>query len=172
MSTSTPSTTTERERAIQIGEIDSAFRIQIKAHMAALSKQAGVDALDFLLHPEKSTAEQSARAAKARSDAVGEAFERYISACRNYHDVNGAINTVIGVAESMENLGNYQRSEAESHALKELTGTASETADGRMRKMALNSLNRAEGTLEFVKLLRQAFAPVLKDIPAVTRAES
>lgn len=159
----TAAQTPEQALAGRIGQIDFSFRNQVKARIEELSKQAGVDALDFLLHPEKTSSEQSARAAKSRSDAIAEGLQRYIAACRNYHDVQGALNTVRGVAEAAESISSYQRDEAEAHALKELTGTANEVGDGRQRKMALNSLHRAEGTAEFVQLLRKAFAPVMNE---------
>lgn len=166
MSTSTQSETPteqdqERELASKISAIDFAFRDQVKARIEELSKQAGKDALEFLLNPEKVTAEQSALAASARSSAIAEGLHRYISACRNYHDVRGALRTVEGIAECLQTLADFQRAEAEGHALKDLTGAATEVADGRQRKMALSSFHRAEGSTEFVTMLRTAFASVL-----------
>jgi hypothetical protein len=162
-STTAPDPAAERELIAKIRSIDFAFRDKIKARTEELTNKAGADALDLLLNPSKTELEQSARAAKARSDAITEGLARYISACRGYCDVAGAINTVVGVAESLETHRDYQRAEAQDHALKDLTGSGPEVADGRQRRMALNSHNRAEGTDEFVKLLRNAFASILKD---------
>lgn len=174
MSTSSPSTTfpeqsAERALFAKIQQIDFSFRDRVKYRIEELNKQAGKAALDFLLHPENIASEQAALAANCRGGAIAEGLHRYIAACRNYHDAQGAVLTVEGVAESLEILSNAQRSEAEMSALKDLTGSANEVADGRQRKMALNSLGRSEGTMEFVELLRNAFAPILQERSAVVR---
>jgi hypothetical protein len=168
MSTSAQSTapteqSPERTLFLKIRNIDFEFRDQIKARIQSMSKQAGGDALDFLLHPDKTTSEQSALSADAHSDALAEALHRYLASFQHCCDATGALNTVRGIAKTLQSLGEFQRGEAETHALKELTSAPSEVADGRLRKLALKSLYRAEGTFEFVQLLRNAFASVLQD---------
>jgi hypothetical protein len=152
----------ERALLATLREIDHGFRIKIKARIEELTTQAGKHALEFLLQPEAHQAELSALGAKNRADAIADGLNRYISACRHYCDVNGAVNTIRGVAGTLEQLRDFQRGEAESSALKNLTGHNNEVADGRLRKMALSSYQRSEGTDEFIKLLRAAFESVLQ----------
>lgn len=168
MSTSAQSTTPteqapERTLAQKIISLDYEFRHYVKVRVEELTRQAGAAALEFLLHPEKMESKQMALSAKSRCDALSNGLSRYVSACRNYHDVPGALNTVRGIVESLETLGSFHREEAEMAALKNLTGSESETADGRQRQVALDSYHRAEGTKEFVETLQKMFASVLQD---------
>lgn len=160
----------ERDLLVEIRNIDIQFRQQVRARVEELTGKAGADALEFLLFPEKMELKESALASKNHGDALEEGLGRYISACRHYSDVTGVFNTVRGVAESIETLRDFQKAEAQSHALKDLTGTPSEVADGRQRKMALNSNHRAAGSDEFVQMLKSAYASVQQK--AVTLLEN
>lgn len=137
-----------------------AFRQQVSARIKGLTDEAGGHALDFLLQPSKAASEQSAFAGKARADGLAGALTRYDGEIRHYCDGPNLSKLLRDVVRVIESLRDFHREEARDFALTELTA-ARATDEGKNRTIALQAHYKAEGTEEFVQMMRKAYADPL-----------
>lgn len=146
--------------AVRVRNTNFTFRYQVNARIKELTTEAGCHALDFLLQPGKVAFEQSAFAEKARADGLAGALTRYDGEIRHYCDGPNLPKLLRDVVRVIESLRDFHQEEARDFALTELT-TARAKDEGKNRTIALQSHYKAEGTEEFVQMMRKAYADLL-----------